>query len=136
MRFPHLPVSTLGNSITAVKELDSLEPMDCPYRIILTTKILHGQSWTIWMGIQSKSSIRLRTMAMEQIGNENNQPFAGNWPSWWMNDFNNSNWKTGRLPIGYDLGNIRTNKMRAKRKLELAVQKLEDDPLGAVGIHN
>ena len=40
---------------------------------------------------------------------ENNQPFAGNWPSWWMNDFNNSNWKTGRLPIGYDLGNIRTN---------------------------
>ena len=73
---------------------------------------------------------------MEQIGNENNQPFAGNWPSWWMNDFNNSNWKTGRLPIGYDLGNIRTNKMRAKRKLELAVQKLEDDPLGAVGIHN
>ena len=30
---------------------------------------------------------------------ENNQPFAGNWPSWWMNDFNNSNWKTGRLPI-------------------------------------
>jgi len=26
--------------------------------------------------------------------------------------------------------------MRAKRKLELAVQKLEDDPLGAVGIHN
>ena len=40
---------------------------------------------------------------------EKNQPFAGSWPSWWMNDFNNSNWKTGRLPIGYDLGNIRTN---------------------------
>ena len=40
---------------------------------------------------------------------EKNQPFAGTWPAWWMNEFDNSQWKTGRTPIGYDLGNIRTN---------------------------
>ena len=39
----------------------------------------------------------------------NDQPFAGNWPTWWVNQFDHSNWKTGRTPIGYDLGSIRTN---------------------------
>ncbi|MDG1853089.1 MAG: hypothetical protein P8I97_02935, partial [Verrucomicrobiales bacterium] len=39
----------------------------------------------------------------------NDQPFAGNWPAWWTNQFDHSNWKTGRTPIGYDLGTIRTN---------------------------
>ena len=39
----------------------------------------------------------------------NDQPFAGNWPAWWTNQFDHSNWKTGRTPIGYDLGSIRTN---------------------------
>ena len=39
----------------------------------------------------------------------NDQPFAGNWPAWWANQFDHSSWKTGRTPIGYDLGSIRTN---------------------------
>ena len=37
---------------------------------------------------------------------------------------------------GWSESKVKVTKMRAKRKLELAVQKLEDDPLGAVGIHN
>ena len=40
---------------------------------------------------------------------ERNQPFAGTWPAWWMREFDNSEWISGRTPIGYDLGNIRTN---------------------------
>ena len=40
---------------------------------------------------------------------ERNQPFSGAWPAWWMREFDNSEWISGRTPIGYDLGNIRTN---------------------------
>jgi hypothetical protein len=39
----------------------------------------------------------------------NDQPSAGNWPTWRANRFDHSNWKTGRTPIGYDLGSISTN---------------------------
>ena len=40
---------------------------------------------------------------------EKNQPFSGTWPAWWMREYDNSEWRSGRTPIGYDLGNIRTN---------------------------
>lgn len=39
----------------------------------------------------------------------NNQPYVGSNPPWRNDDFNDSLWKTGRTPIGYDLGTINTN---------------------------
>tara|TARA_B100000902_G_scaffold24438_2_gene29405 strand:+ start:2330 stop:2932 length:603 start_codon:yes stop_codon:yes gene_type:complete len=37
---------------------------------------------------------------------------------------------------GWSESKVKVTKMRAKRKLEAAVKKLENDPLSAVGIHN
>ncbi|MCP4846798.1 MAG: hypothetical protein GY899_02490 [Verrucomicrobiaceae bacterium] len=40
---------------------------------------------------------------------ENEQPFVGSYPPWRNPDFNDSLWLNGDTPIGYDLGNIKTN---------------------------
>ena len=53
--------------------------------------------------IVTKSSDRLLRW------DQNNQPYVGSNPSWRSEDFNDSLWKNGRTPIGYDLGSIRTD---------------------------
>ena len=37
---------------------------------------------------------------------------------------------------GWTESKVKVTKMRAKRKLEKALKKLEEDPLNAIGIHN
>jgi len=85
------------------------------YRFLFN-KIIHSLQFLSFLGIVSISSGEIRINEISCKGTErllrwdaNDQPFAGNWPAWWTNQFNHSDWKAGRTPIGYDLGTIRTN---------------------------
>ena len=85
------------------------------YRFLFN-KIIHSLQFLSFLGIVSISSGEIRINEISCKGTErllrwdaNDQPFAGNWPAWWTNQFNHSDWKAGRTPLGYELGTIRTN---------------------------
>ncbi|MDA7864228.1 lamin tail domain-containing protein [Akkermansiaceae bacterium] len=67
----------------------------------LTLAICHGQI------VINEISASAAERNLRWDGND--QPFAGAGPAWWSPSFNDDDWESGTMPIGYSLGSISTN---------------------------
>ncbi len=73
------------------------------------TMILGGLLPTLVLGDVVINEISATSAPRNLRWDENDQAYAGAGPAWWTASFDDANWETGTMPIGYSLGSISTN---------------------------
>ena len=73
------------------------------------TMILGGILPTLTLGDVVINEISATSAPRNLRWDENDQAYAGAGPAWWSTSFDDANWETGAMPVGYSLGSISTN---------------------------